>query len=69
MVQYPEFIAQGRQIGSRRTEASWLTCTRRLKVGGGRWYMVNAERVAAIANVRDSHQWHPAWPNLAHTAT
>ena len=64
MIQYPEFREEGWQIGSGPTESRCRTSTRRLKVGGARWDMPNAESVAALANLADSRQWHLYWQHL-----
>lgn len=64
MIQYPEFLAEGWQIGSGATESRCRTSTRRLKVSGARWDMPNAAAVAALANLADSHQWPLYWPQL-----
>ena len=64
MIQYPEFRAEGWQIGSGPTESRCRTSTRRLKVGGARWDITNAESVAALANLADSRQWNLYWTHL-----
>ena len=64
MIQYPEFQAEGWQIGSGPTESRCRTSTRRLKLGGARWDIPNAEAVAALANLSDSRQWNLYWPHL-----
>ena len=69
MIQYPEFIAEGWQIGSGPTESGCRTSTRRLKVSGARWDMRNAESVASLVNLQDSNQWHQHWPNLRPVTT
>ena len=64
MIQYPEFRAEGWQIGSGPTESRCRTSTRRLKVGGARWDIPNAESIAALANLADSRQWNLYWSHL-----
>ena len=64
MIQYPEFRAEGWQIGSGPTESRCRTSTRRLKIGGARWDIPNAEAVAALANLADSRQWTLYWSYL-----
>ena len=64
MINYPEFRKQDWQIGSGPTEARCRTSTSRLKRSGQRWDMRNAEKVAAVGNLRDSNQWEQYWPNL-----
>lgn len=69
MISYPEFAAQGWQIGSGPTEARCKTSTSRLKRSGQRWNGPNAEAVAALTNLRDSNQWNLYWTNLPPTKT
>lgn len=61
MINYPEFVAKGWQIGSGPTEARCKTSTSRLKRSGQRWDRRSAEQVAALANLRDSGQWSAYW--------
>jgi hypothetical protein len=61
MIQYPEFIAKGRQIGSGPTEAMCKTTTRRLKGSGMRWDAPNAEAVMTLAGLDQSHGWGGYW--------
>jgi hypothetical protein len=61
MINYPEFIAKGWQIGSGPTESRCKTSTSRLKGRGRRWDAANAEAAAALTTVRDSHQWNLYW--------
>lgn len=61
MINYPEFVAKGWQIGSGPTEARCKTSTSRLKRSGQRWDRRSAERVAALGNLRDSGQWDAYW--------
>lgn len=61
MINYPEFITKGWQIGSGPTEARCKTSTSRLKRSGQRWDRRSAERVAALGNLRDSGQWDAYW--------
>lgn len=64
MISYPEFAAQGWQIGSGPTEARCKTSTSRLKRSGQRWNGPHAEAIAALTNLRDSDQWQLYWTNL-----
>jgi hypothetical protein len=64
MINYPEFLAKGWQIGSGPTEARCKTSTSRLKRSGQRWDRRSAEQVAALANLRDSGQWNGYWSTL-----
>lgn len=61
MINYPEFMAKGWQIGSGPTEARCKTSTSRLKRSGQRWNSRSAEQVAALGNLRDSDQWDAYW--------
>jgi hypothetical protein len=63
MINYPEFLAKGWQIGSGPTEARCKTSTARLKRSGQRWDRQSAEQVAALTNLRDSGQWKSYWSN------
>jgi hypothetical protein len=61
MINYPEFRERGWQIGSGPTESRCKTSTSRLKGRGRRWNHRNAEAVAALTTLYDSHQWHLYW--------
>lgn len=61
MINYPEFQERGWQIGSGPTESRCKTSTFRLKGRGRRWNRRNAEAVAALTTLFDSHQWHLYW--------
>ena len=61
MINYPEFLAKGWQIGSGPTESRCKTSTSRLKGRGRRWDAPHAEAVAALTTLQDSHQWHLYW--------
>jgi hypothetical protein len=61
MINYPEFIEKGWQIGSGPTEARCKTSTSRLKRSGQRWDRRSAEQVAALGNLHDSGQWDAYW--------
>jgi len=69
MINYPEFIKRGWQIGSGPTESRCKTSTFRLKGRGRRWDMSNAEAVAALTTLRDSGQWNFFWPTPANEKT
>ena len=61
MINYPQFLAKGWHIGSGPTESRCKTSTSRLKGRGRRWDAPNAEAVAALTTLQDSHQWHLYW--------
>ena len=69
MINYPEFLANGWQIGSGPTEARCRTSTARLKRSGARWDRPNAESVSALTNLRDSDQWQIYWSTPETTKT
>ena len=60
MIQYPEFIEKGWQIGSGPTEATCKTLTARLK-RSGRWDNDNAEAIATLEALTQSGLWQPYW--------
>ena len=62
MINYPEFVAKGWQIGSGPTESRCKTSTSRLKGRGRRWDLPNAEAIAALTTLKDSGQWTSVWP-------
>jgi hypothetical protein len=57
MIKYPEFRANGWQIGSGPTEATCKTLTARLKGSGMRWDANNAEAIMALEALTQSGQW------------
>jgi hypothetical protein len=61
MIRYPEFRAQGWQIGSGPTEATCKTLTARLKGSGMRWDGDNAEALMALEALTQSGQWDRYW--------
>ena len=69
MINYPEFLENGWQLGSGPTEARCKTGTTRLKRSGARWNLQNAESVAALTNLRDSDQWQIYWLTSVSTKT
>ena len=69
MINYPEFQAKHWQIGSGPTESRCKTSTQRLKGRGRRWNKPNAQAVAALTTLKDSHQWHLYWPTPTPTKT
>lgn len=69
MINYPEFQQHHWQIGSGPTESRCKTSTARLKGRGRRWDPHNAEAIAALTTLEDSHQWHLRWPNQTTTKT
>ena len=69
MINDPEFLTNGWQIGSGPTEARYKTSTTRLKRSGARWNLRNAESVSALTNLRDSNQWQLYWSTCDTTKT
>ena len=69
MINYPEFVSRGWQIGSGPTESRCKTSTSRLKGRGRRWDLPNAEAIAALTTLKDSNQWHSVWPTPNTTKT
>jgi hypothetical protein len=69
MINDPEFQRRGWQIGSGPTESRCKTSTFRLKGRGRRWNRRNAEAVAALTTLADSHQWPLYWltPTMSKT--
>jgi hypothetical protein len=61
MIRYPEFQANGWQIGSGPTEATCKTLTARLKGSGMRWDGDNAEAIMALEALTQSDQWDLYW--------
>lgn len=62
MIRYPEFRANGWQIGSGPTEAQCELSVDRLKGHGRRWDQDNAEAVAALDCLHRSGQWQSHFP-------
>lgn len=61
MVEYPEYLAAGRQIGSGPTEAMCKTTTMRLKGVGMRWQADNAEAIMVLDALEQSGEWKRYW--------
>jgi hypothetical protein len=61
MIRYPQFRAEGWQIGSGPTEATCKTLTARLKGSGMRWDSDNAEAIMALEALTQSDQWDQYW--------
>jgi hypothetical protein len=61
MICYPEFMAQGWQIGSGPTEAQCKLTVGRLKGRSRRWDRPNATAVAALDSLERSGQWQLYW--------
>lgn len=61
MIHYPEFRANGWQIGSGPVEAQCKTTTLRLKGRGRRWDRDHAEGLMALAAIQASRLWDPWW--------
>jgi hypothetical protein len=69
MVEYPEYLAAGRQIGSGPTESMCKTTTTRLKGVGMRWEANNAEAIMALDALEQSGEWKPYWDLCLKAAT
>jgi hypothetical protein len=61
MVEYPQYVAAGRQIGSGPTESMCKTTTARLKGSGMRWDADNAEAIMALDALEQSGEWKQYW--------
>jgi len=61
MIRYPEFLAQGWQIGSGPMESQCRVVPDRVKGPGKRWDADNAEAVMALEAVHQSRQWPALW--------
>jgi hypothetical protein len=68
MILYPEFVANGWQIGSGPTEATCKTLTARLKGSGMRWDPSNAEALMALEALSQSGLWKKYWQTHLPTA-
>ena len=61
MILYPQFLAQGWQIGSGPMESQCRVIPDRVKGPGKRWDMANAEAVMAFEALHQSGQWPDFW--------
>jgi hypothetical protein len=61
MIQYPEFLEQGRHIGSGPTESMCRATTERIKGVGMRWDADNAEGLMALEALDQSGEWKGYW--------
>ncbi len=61
MIRYPEFLEQGRQIGSGPTESMCKATTQRIKGRGMRWDGDNAENIMALEALEQSGGWQGYW--------
>jgi hypothetical protein len=61
MIRYPEFLEQGRQIGSGPTESMCKATTQRIKGRGMRWDGDNAESIMALEALEQSGDWQGYW--------
>ena len=61
LINYPEFQANGWQIGSGPTEAQCRTTTARIKGKGRRWDPKNALALMALEALHQSHAWESHW--------
>ncbi len=65
MLDYPQFIAQGLQIGSGPTESQCKQVPRRVKGRGKRWDADNAEAVMALEAMEQSGLSAAYWKQCA----
>lgn len=61
MIQYPQFLAHGWQIGSGPMESQCRVVPDRVKGPGKRWDAINAEAVMAFEALHQSEQWSDFW--------
>ena len=61
MIQYPQFLALGRQIGSGPTESMCKATTQRIKGRGKRWDGDNAESIMALEALEQGGGWKEYW--------
>jgi len=61
MIRYPEFLEQGRDIGSGPTESMCRATTERIKGVGMRWEAENAEALMALEALDQSGEWKVYW--------
>ena len=61
MIHYPEFVAQGRDIGSGPPESMCRATTERLKGVGMRWDGDHAEALRALEALDQSGEWKRYW--------
>jgi len=64
MVDYPQALARGWDIGSGPTEAACKNLTLRLKRTGMKWDADNASAIMNLVALRESRQWDAYWKNL-----
>ena len=61
MLDYPEWVAAGRDIGSGATESTCKGVTRRLKGRGRRWDLDNSDGISTLSALRLSNRWDLWW--------
>ena len=61
MVEYPQALARGWDIGSGPTEAACKNLTLRLKRTGMKWDAENASAIMNLVALRESGQWDDYW--------
>jgi hypothetical protein len=61
MIKYPQFLEQGRQIGSGPTESMCKAVKQRVKGRGMRWDGDNAESIMALEALEQSGAWQAYW--------
>lgn len=61
MIQYPQFLELGRQIGSGPTESMCKATTQRIKGRGKRWDGDNAESIMALEALEQGGGWKDYW--------
>lgn len=61
MLQYPEAIRRGRDIGSGPMEAQCKTHIQRVKLAGAKWDQDHAQSMMNLVALHSSHQWNAYW--------
>jgi hypothetical protein len=61
MLNYPDFIAKGYDIGSGPTESMCKVLTRRLKGSGRKWNTKNAQAIMDMTALKQSKLWDKYW--------
>jgi len=65
MVDSPQMLARGWDIGSGPTEAMCKNLTLRLKRTGMKWDPANAQALMGLATLREFGQWNRWWKSPA----
>ena len=61
MLQYPEAIRRGWDIGSGPMEAQCKTHIHRVKLAGAKWDQDHAQSMMNLAALHSSGQWNAYW--------